>query len=283
MSLVRSTKAKRAKSAFYHEYNEIDIYIEDTAIGYKKIFRKLMSRYFEGSYKVSDVFPLGGRDQVLKACGNDQQPRKRPRLYIVDGDLYLLLGESIQLQGLYVLPRYCVENHLICPNALTQILEEEAPESEYEQLEDKLDFIGWINANKMHLIELFIVYAVAKKLTPTIQTVAFGYKGLISSGDGEVDATKVRHRIESLSKDVISLVGQKAYEKEYEEISSKVSFKNSELLTYISAKDILMPLLTLRLQRTTKFKVSNLTLKHRLSNRCAIESFNGLDKKVFAA
>ena len=40
--LERRSSAKVAKSVFYEDFNDIDIYIEDTAPGYRKIFKELL-------------------------------------------------------------------------------------------------------------------------------------------------------------------------------------------------------------------------------------------------
>ncbi|MDW1824034.1 DUF4435 domain-containing protein [Vibrio sp. Vb0937] len=283
MGLERKLISKRAKAVFYTEYNDIDIFIEDTAVGYKKLFNKLISRYFKDEFTISDIFPLGGRDQVIKACKDDQIARGRPRIYIVDGDLYLLTGEQQTLKGLYVLPRYCIENHLICPNSITHLLEEEDPDKDYEHLAQKLDYEGWIQSTKDSLLNLFVEYAVAKKLTPHLQTVQYGYRGLISSGDGSVDNDKVEQRITQLSTEVKSIVTKEEYDMTRADISSKVNYANEDLLKYVSAKDILFPLLMLRMQRTVKFKVPNLTVKHRLSNTCPVDTFEGLKDHINAA
>ena len=59
---ARSETSKSAKSVFFEDVNDIDIFIEDTAIGFEKIYAILFSRVFSDAYSVEKVFPLGGRD-----------------------------------------------------------------------------------------------------------------------------------------------------------------------------------------------------------------------------
>lgn len=281
--LDRKQKSKVGRAAFFDEYNEIDIYIEDTALGYQKLFSKLMSRLFEGSYKVENVFPLGGRGQVIDACKRDQSSRGRTRLYIIDGDLFLLSGEveDISLKGLYVLPRYCIENHLLCDKSLEYIMDEEEPEKSLESLRRDFNYSGWVESIKTDLIDLFVEYGVAKSIAPHIQTVAFGHKKLISDNSGELDKIKVKNRIENLKATVIQHAGNTCYDKEKDKILKLVSYSETSLLSYVSGKDILMPLIMLRLRKNIKTNSTNIAIKSRISNICQLDSFEGLKRNIY--
>lgn len=148
----RSLGAKHAISTLFQEKNDIDIYIEDTAFGYEKLFTLLLSRVFEGEYRVNKIFPLGSRDQVIKKCQNESS--NRPYLYIVDGDLFLLIGDTIKTKkGLYRLPFYCIENILCDGNAITEVLDEEEPTKSIQDIENSFDYLNWIETNKNKLFD----------------------------------------------------------------------------------------------------------------------------------
>ena len=87
----RSIRAKVAKSVFYKEVNDIDIYIEDTTKGYKKLYKNLFSRVFQNKYRVSEVFPIGSRGKVI--AQHKIKNSIRPYLFIIDGDLFLTTGD----------------------------------------------------------------------------------------------------------------------------------------------------------------------------------------------
>lgn len=276
--LNRNLKSKISRAVFFDEYNEIDIYIEDTAKGYKKLFLKLLQRILGEQYKIENIFPLGGRGEVLQACSSDQESRDRARIYIIDGDLYLLAGETddVHLKGLFVLPRYCIENHLLCELSLLNIMDEEETDKSFETIENLFNFEGWVDAVKVHLVDLFIEYAVAKKIAPTVQTVAFGYSGLVSSNSGEVDSSKVDLRILDVKTAVIEIAGQYSYESTKHEIKQLVAHDKNSLLSVVSGKDILMPLLLMRCKKFVPFKITNLALKMRVANVCNLESMSML-------
>jgi hypothetical protein len=281
--LTRNLKARVAKAAFYDDYNDIDIFIEDTAKGYKKLFSKILQRVLGNKYKVDSVFPLGGRGEVLTACKADQTPKNRARIYIIDGDLYLLSGEieNTKINGLFVLPRYCIENHLICDLSFISILDEEEADKSYDEIEQLFNFSGWIDAIKTHLIDLFIEYGIGKKIAPSVQSVAFGYSGLVSSNTGELDEKKVNNRIKSMRQEIINIAGIELYNITRKEVSNLVQYDKQSLLTFISGKDILMPLLFMRCKRLVDFKVTNIAFKQRLANICDLESMSELPNYIY--
>lgn len=269
----RSDAAKSAKSVFFEEYNDIDIYIEDTAVGYKKLFAEIFSRVFSGKYRVAEVFPLGSRNKVIDECKKIQGELTRPSLYIIDGDLFLFdKGICEELPGLYILPFYCIENLLIDQNCLLKLLNEEDPVRRCEQLKLDFDFSAWVEENSKHLVRLFIEYAICFRLCPEKQTVKFPVKNLVSSSSGVVDELKVNARILEISKYVIEKVGAELYAELKTEIEERVPIDSNSLLRYVSGKDYLIPLLFTRFKSVAKkTKIQKLNFMLRLALSCNID------------
>lgn len=191
--LERGLAAKKARSVFFEERNTIDVYIEDTAKGYKKIYKCILNRLIGEKFVVSDVFPLGGKSHVLKAWKSDTNKRNRPRVYIVDGDLSLFFGERLCGNGLYTLPYYCLENVFICKESLLQILVEEDPEREYTEINELLNFDEWINKNSRLFFDLFIMYALISKYNAVTPTINYSISNLIDDM-GDLDSINVNQR-----------------------------------------------------------------------------------------
>lgn len=280
MELVRSVQARSAESVFFEDINDIDIFIEDTAFGYSKLFVTLFSRVFHGMYKVNKVFPLGGRVAVIEQHEKDLW--NRPALYVIDGDLFLLIGDTIESKrGLYKFPFYCVEN-VLCDNlALISVLDEEDPIKDIAEVYGDFDYDGWLLNNEDKLFSLFIEYAISMILYPQQQTVAFKINDLVSNNKGEVDDAKLHDRINSLRMSVVEKTSVESYENTKRKILD--NFENSDLqkLDVISGKDYLFPLLKTRGKSVVKTKVSDLNLKLRLAKVCNINHL--LSAKEFVA
>lgn len=268
----RSSAGNSAKSVLFEEFNDIDIYIEDTAHGYVKLFTEIFSRFFDGEYRVSNVFPLGGRDAVINECRSWQGKFSRPSLYVIDGDMYLITerGEE-ELDGLFVLPMYCIENLLIDESAFLEILNEEEAVKLKEQLASEFDFSSWLEQNGRLLTDLFIEYAICFDICPTVKTVSYPISSLVSSNKGNLDETKVDQRITDLRNQIIENCGEDLYQSKREYYQGRSQEVADFVLRYVSGKDYLMPLLLTRSRSIVKTKVPNLNLKLRLAMKCDLE------------
>lgn len=272
----RSVEANVATSVLYQDFNEIDIYIEDTAIGYDKLFLSLLCRVFQGKYKVKKVFPIGSRQEVI-----DQftiETSSRPYLYIIDGDLYLTIGDSVQNQkGLFKLPFYCVENILCDCQSFLEIIDEESPSKKFEDIEKEFDFEDWVNENENKLFELFIEYSVCKHLYPQEQTVHYKVSNLVSCNKGMIDDLKLQARINHIKNCVISNVGEEKYNEIRNKFLQDFQQATTTKLDIVSGKDYIFPLLKTRARAIiTDGKITDSSFKLRLAKTCDISKIQNV-------
>lgn len=269
----RNVIGNSAKSVFFEDVNDIDIYIEDTAPGYEKIFSLLFSRVFHGKYKLEKVFPLGGRGAVIERFESYKDSTStRPSLFIIDGDLYILTGDLHENQtGLYKFPFYCVENILIDPDAVHSILDEEDPINPKDVLINKFNYSEWLESNEDCLFQLFLEYAVTFKINPTEQSVAYSVNNLVSNNSGCIDKNKLDKRIKSLREKAVEFVGEIEYEKAKEIVLNNLETNSFKKIDCISGKDYLLPLFTTRMKSVVKTKIPNINFKLRLAKVCDIE------------
>ncbi|HET6453546.1 MAG TPA: DUF4435 domain-containing protein [Armatimonadota bacterium] len=267
-------KAKIAKAIFFQQWNDIDIYIEDTAPETGKVFRRLMERCFSGRYRVYKVFPVGNKAQVVEQCSRDTAENGRPRLYIVDGDLDLLLGTNPKgISRLFVLPVYCIENVLVDKDAAVRILFEEDRHRHEEELEQAFDFPSWVAANDSDLSDLFVEYALMRLFLPCEISVGFKITHLVSSDDGLIDAAKVASRIAEVRREMVDAVGIEKYELSRAKVTKRMAaFRPTVFLVVCSGKDHLLPLLNLRMRSVAKIKCTTESLKIRLAAHCDVSA-----------
>lgn len=277
----RRTAAKSASSLFYEEYNDIDIFIEDTAEGYRKIFKELLNKALGTKFKIEQVFPLGNRAQVLEECRKNQVSNGRKKIYIVDGDFHILNEDTTsELKGLYILPRYCVENYLFCEDAITQTADEEECEMELEQIKTRIDFNSWSRENENLLLSLFIVYAICFKHLPHEQTVSFKVSKLCSSNSGVVNSEKVRARKDELTTKLIAFFGEERMNTEIEIIKERIKEKDEKLLRFVSGKDYLLPLLITRLQSFLRFPSNSIAVRLRLAKKANADELKEIETYI---
>lgn len=269
----RSVQASSAKSVFFEEINDIDIYIEDTAFGYSKLFSILFARLFEGKYKVGRVFPLGGRGAVVTEHSINESDR--PSIYIIDGDLFLLTGDTeSNKRGLYKFPYYCVENILCDHESLLSVMDEEEPEKNLSKLNELFNYQQWLTNNEDRLFSLFIEYGISMMLNPQETTVAFKVSDLVSDNKGELDEVKLLRRIDDLRKLSVGCSSPEVYEMTRNNLLGRFECSGLNKLDVVSGKDYLFPLLKTRAKSIVKTKITDLSFKMRLAKICNIEKLS---------
>lgn len=280
----RSSAAKYATSVFFQKYNDIDVYVEDTAVGYQKIYANLLCRAIGNFISIERVFPLGARTQVTAAAQHFlENTGSRKSVFIVDGDLFLLMGEPEALpQNVITLPRYCIENFLYDEESLVSIIDEETHAYTEQQIREKLDYKNWLEKLQIPLRNLFIDYAIAQTLGVGLKTVSLGYQNFCLNKFGEISTSKIQEFVDDLRKSIKALHGDEVYECTKAKIEINVKNNCCFVSTYVSAKDISLSLLLVRIRQISETKASNLNLKLRLSKKCDISPLKGVSEKIFA-
>lgn len=272
MDIERGSRGKYGASVFFEAYNDFDVYIEDTAEGYAKIFASILSRAMSSNVTLERVFPLGARGEVLSAAReNLRAPKTRGAVYIVDGDLYLLSGEFEDVPtNTVVLPRYCIENFLLEEVSLINVMNEECHDLSIADLKRMFDYEGWLDRSRPALKRLFEAFAISHYMKSGIPTVARGYKSICADAHGEINSSKVDTIINEIRTTLIADFGAEAFARAQQLIGSKIESDYCFVSKYVSGKDYTLPLLVTRLKSITSSKASNINLKIRMSLRCDI-------------
>lgn len=266
----RSVSGKKAKSVFFRRFNDIDIYVEDTACGSKKFYEILLARVFD-NYQVKNVFPIGCKQSVLDQCRLDQKPGGRKRLYIVDGDLELLTNNNpCGYDRLVVLDSYCIENYLVDEDAFVTALHEYDLKYNVAEIKTKLSFDSFIYRLEKNFFNLFVLYAVVKKFSPSTTTVAYSVHHLNPSNEGIPDRVRVKNRQNEMQNLLCKCINKSQTRKEVSDIKSYCKGSGRHSIDFISAKDYILPLLFMRMRHISNVCPRNSIIKQRLAFLCDI-------------
>lgn len=278
----RKDSAKFAKSKLLIQFNDIDIYIEDTAKNYGKIYVNIFQRVFSEKYKINNVYPIGARGNVIKKCRDITDKTSRPVLFLVDGDLYLLKGENPLPHGVFRLPAYCIENILLDVNAIIDYLYEEHPSLKMDDIISSFCYDDWVKQCKEPLVRLFIIYAAIQKLNIQGQpNVSIPIDEFISKQNNSiVDQASIENKIAELESEIIAAVGKKKYQATVDNIKSNFDTSVCHLMTYVSGKDYLYPLLYNKASSTLKKPIAHINFKQRLALKCDVEKLKACHSHV---
>lgn len=280
--LERSTSARYASSVFYEDLNDFDIYIEDTADGYSKLFAIILGRILTSHISIKKVFPLGERNKVIEEAKKTlEKQNRRKSIFIVDGDLFLLTGERSELpQNTIRLPRYCIENFLIDSEAFIDLLDEECPNQERSVLKEAFNFEEWKQSSTDNFFRLFTSFAVSHILGSGAKTVKHGSNSICLNEMGDICKNKSEKLAQDTDDISISKCNQEKMTELLDTIKRNIDTNLCFITTYVSGKDFLLPLLLSRFRRVSQSRAPNILIKQRLARKCNLQSLDTIIEQM---
>lgn len=287
--IERNPKSKSAVSILNEDFNDIDIYVEDTAAESKKIYSEILARTLNNKYRIDNVIPLGGCSHVINEWRNNKNiSDNRPKAYLIDGDYHRLndslkkLLETSEIdnsKGLFILPRYCIENYLLDLNSFVEIIYEENSTDNREKIGFKLDLKKWVDLNDKLLTDLFIYNSICINFNVNTKTSKYDYRSLLSTEPGICCTNLVRTRINEL-KTLINLTNDSInIEEEYNKRRERIN--DSNFLTIATGKDYLFPLIKKYISNIyNHLNMSEISLKIRLAKICNIDELKHINNTI---
>ncbi len=114
-------KAFAAVVYLFRHYNDIDVYVEDTTC--RNMYEVFINRILANKCRIEHLYQIGGRENVIKACKKDQSPTGRPRLYLVDGDMDVVISHkrNTKLKYFHQLRVFCSENLVLSEKSVHDV------------------------------------------------------------------------------------------------------------------------------------------------------------------
>lgn len=272
--LKYSPKAEDTAVRFFANLNSINLFIEDkTTPNYYKI---IIQRIFGSKIIIRKIFRRGGRSEVLTAARDKKFSQIKNAVFIVDADLYLLCGEKEVIpDNVLVLDSYCIENYFYCLNAAEKIAVLCETEETPHQIRKDLALLRWNQSLKARLRELFIWYAISRKLGAQIKT-SISILSYVSGQQDIPDKTKVKAKISYIRQHLIQNYGKtKVYAEKKNIVSHIASFGEK----HICAKNYLLPILIRRMRLKSKFRDDH-GLVMRLAHEADVGNFEFIRKEI---
>lgn len=161
------------QDVLYQQFNDVNFYVED--VDQEHFYFNILSKLFT-NLKFEKIFPLGGKKDVIDAAKESEIDTTK--VYIVDLDFDEILGAKENLENLFYLDRYCIENHLLDRNAVFELIREKNPSLKNIQIASNFDFDRVINETIQSLTELATMFVLVKKFN--LNT---GFYGIVPARD----------------------------------------------------------------------------------------------------
>ncbi len=273
-------RALKSRAVLYRPLQDVDIYVEDE--GSEVFYNELIKRLAGDIVRISTVIPLRSRQNVITAANKYKDARRA--LFLIDADLQWVSGEEPPDSPLlFMHPCYCVENYLFCERAMIQVAVENSGALTEDSAKAQLAWDRLHAFLKMHLVPLFIEYAVAFSLCPEIKTVARGIGCILHDAKGgvvpEIDPDKVRQVKEEMEREIVKRVRPEDYRQTKASIETKVAAL-SDPLDIVSGKDYLIPVQMFEVSRVGRQKVQRKSFVFRLARHCDLQKLGALKERI---
>ena len=173
-----TTEQKQVSGVFYNNSpNGIIIYTEDTDNEHE-FYVRFYERLLENTGVIIDkLLQLGNCDKVQQACQEDNDT-SFPKLYVIDGDIYLQYDPKQSQGRLCVLDRYCIENYLIDENTICSAIQRFKP-IDINKIKQTLNYTSILQEFAVHFVPIYHYYSLLseenKKLKSS-KTACFEHK-----------------------------------------------------------------------------------------------------------
>ncbi|MGS0682632.1 DUF4435 domain-containing protein [Shewanella sp. 125m-7] len=266
---------KSSVGLLFRQLQDIEIYVEDKDS--EVFYRELFGRLLEGRAQIKKVISLGCRNEVIK--GAEEQANDAPKVFVIDADLFWVTQQfNTNNKRIYQYPFYCVENSLFCKSAAITLIQETLGDKKRELIESELDWNSWIQSIEPHLIELFVIFATAFKLNPTIKTTSRGFEAIVTKTKKApviFDIEKVTLVISEIKNELLKDFSLDEIEKTAAEIENWTRDKEHNL-NIVSGKNFLLPLLSFKLKEHCNLDLTVKSRNYRLARNCNLEPLDGL-------
>jgi hypothetical protein len=155
-----SEAGRAARDVFWDEFNDVNFYVEDE--DQENLYFEILGRLFPG-IRITQIFPLGGKEAVIRHVSDPvNQAKANKSIYIVDKDFDDLHGKVQDIDNLFYLSRYSVENFLIEENAVVQIAVDSTPKKKRKELEERIGFELFLQKSIPKIAPLFCLFFVVQ-------------------------------------------------------------------------------------------------------------------------
>lgn len=280
--LERNDSAKHAKAKFFEAFNDIDVFVEDTARESRKVYCELLTRALGNHVTVTQVFPIGSKEVVLARCAADQGVRARRAVYIVDGDYELLTGSPPPgLRRLFRLPRYSIENYLCDEAALVDVISDETIRDDRAQVEVRFEFDHWVANVSKPLADLLTACFAAHCHQCGMPSVNVQLSLITGEWPDHVDATKTDALVASYATKVDGHSGAGTFSALKSRVAAARGGDDYKYVRrYGPAKTLLFPLLLRRVRRRHGLNLNERLLRCKIARRCDIAELREIEAAI---
>lgn len=220
---------------------------------------------------------LGSCDEVENCCISDVDD-SFAKLFIVDGDIFLLFNPKKESEKLFPLKRYCIENFLMDSRSISALASLNSGVLEERQIEEKFDFDSEMKILAEKILPIYYRYAV---LCSTKD--CYNNSGIGRFYDKKFYDEEIQKEIDTVEKEVEDYIRCSDVKKRMiSRIETRFPCCKENALIFLSGKDCILPYVLKRIKEKTDINIgmNRNAIKKYLAEKCDIGVFQELTKKI---
>lgn len=143
---------------FYTQFNQVSFFVEDT--DQEHLYFNILKRLFE-NVRFDKIFPLNGKDNLKNHARNNIGDKDK--IYIADIDFEEILETKEELENVFYLNKYSIENHLVDQKGLFELIREKSPKLKDSDISNIFNLNSNLRQCKTILSELACTFIVIQK------------------------------------------------------------------------------------------------------------------------
>ncbi|UZR95310.1 DUF4435 domain-containing protein [Chondrinema litorale] len=149
---------------FYGQFNDIEFYVEDT--DQENLYFNVLKKLFP-DLKFEKIFPLNGKTNVISTAQQTSNDNKK--VYIVDLDFDEILNQKENINNLFYLNCYSIENSLLSKEAVYEIIKQHNPKLKDADITNQFNYNYILKSAAECLQKLIEAFVVIRKFELGIQ------------------------------------------------------------------------------------------------------------------
>ncbi len=279
MCLEYSQEVKPIEGVLKSSGADLIIFTEDKCcckLFYDKLFERIGSQV---GLKTKTV-QLGSCDDVQKSCETDTN-RSYPKLYVIDGDLFLMYEPKKMGPNFFPLNRYCIENFLLDVNAIIELAYFSNGVKDKETLKKELDYDGIMLSLAQEMFPIYHRNVILKCLKDRHENRGWGF--FYDSAKKRFKSDVIEREKKTIEQEIKDFVKNDcivAHLLDDMELSYPSTVSNA--LIFLSGKDCILSYLICQIEQKTGTNIgmNRNALKLFLAEKCDLNSFSALINKM---
>lgn len=169
----------------YTQFNDIEFFVEDT--DQEHFYFNILKKLFP-TLKFEKIFPLNGKNNVKDAAMLNLGNKKK--VYIVDLDFDHILNSVINVENLFYLRKYSIENYLFSKNAIYEIIRAKDSRLKNHEIDTLFDLNQILSEASTCLKELSCCFVIIIN-----KQLGCSYYGLNVSRDYDFTTSPISYRM----------------------------------------------------------------------------------------